>query len=84
MPYLLFEAVCALSLFLGMVLLLEADRWLGIRLSAHDAEGAAAGSRAVLVQPGGMLRRTVQDMRMGRITQHESLLVSSTPGSAWR
>jgi len=31
-----------------------------------------------------MLRRNVHDRRMGRITPHASLLVSSTPGSAWR
>jgi hypothetical protein len=47
MHYLLFVAVCALSLFLGMVLLLEAGRRLGLRRRAHDAEGAAAGGRVV-------------------------------------
>ena len=47
MPYLLFVALCALSLFLGMVRLLEAGRRLGLRRRAHDAEGAAAGGRVV-------------------------------------
>jgi hypothetical protein len=45
--YILFVALCTLSLFLGMLLFLEVGRRLGIRRRAHDAEGAAAGSRVV-------------------------------------
>ena len=47
MHYLLFVALCTLSLFLGMLLLLEAGRRLGLRRRAHDAEGASAGGRVV-------------------------------------
>ena len=47
MSYILFVALCTLGLFLGMLLLLEVGRRLGIRRRAHDAEGMAAESRVV-------------------------------------
>ena len=47
MNYILFAALCTLSLFLGMLLFLEVGRRLGIRQRAHDTEGAAAGNRVV-------------------------------------
>lgn len=47
MSYILFVVLCTLSLFLGMLLLLEVGRRLGIRRRAYDAESVAAGSRVV-------------------------------------
>ena len=47
MSYTIKVFLFALCLFLGMLLLMEVGRWIGIRRKAVDPEGASAGVGAI-------------------------------------
>jgi len=81
MHYLLFVAVCTLSLFLGMLLLLEAGRRLGLRRRGHDADSAAAGGRVVEGAVFGLLGLLVAFTFSGaaaRVDIRRQLIVEET------
>ena len=81
MHYPLFVALCTLSLFLGMLLLLEAGRRLGLRRRAHDADGAAAGGRVVEGAVFGLLGLLVAFTFSGAATRFDirrQLIVEET------
>ena len=81
MNYLLIVTLCTVSLFLGMLLLLEAGRRLSIRRRAHDADGAAAESRVVEGAVFGLLGLLVAFTFSGAATRFDirrQLIVEET------